>query len=381
MLLRALSCSLLLSFQFCIAAPDKETPKISAEGAPPADLPEPPFKIKAPADPPAQVEKIDLKTVDAEDLSGYAAQAMEAENTDDAYAFLFWSLRRAPRGGEMQALARLSITRNKTDDAYYWLQRAIVEDQFDPDDTGADPAFKPVRTDERYAKLKAFSLAAREVWKKSGYHREMVTTPKGYKPGTPVPVFIALHGLGSQPEDFGRSGEPQDLADELGAAIVSISATEPWGKNSFSWKEDFEADWTHIQKSLERVKDKVTPQPGRCIAAGFSQGGQLAAELAAAHPDFFAGAIVMSPGYRGKRRLEDALKAGGAKTAVQLYFITWITEEDKTTVAAAKEDEKILTAARARVISHGFPGDSHSFPPDQMDHFAIWAKLILAGKP
>jgi predicted esterase len=127
-----------------------------------------------------------------------------------------------------------------------------------------------------------------------------VTTPKGYKPGTPVPVFIALHGLGSQPEDFGRSGEPQDLADELGAAIVSISATEPWGKNSFSWKEDFEADWTHIQKSLERVKDKVTPQPGRCIAAGFSQGGQLAAELAAAHPDFFAGAIVMSPGYRGQ---------------------------------------------------------------------------------
>ena len=77
-----------------------------------------------------------------------------------------------------------------------------------------------------------------------------------------MPVFVALHGLGSQPEDFAHNPEAQAMADETGAAIVSVSGTEPWGKNSFSWSENYETDWAHIQKALEAVKDKVTPLPG-----------------------------------------------------------------------------------------------------------------------
>jgi predicted esterase len=380
---RTLFCSLLLYPAPCFAAAEKENTKPSAESTDPAPtgLPDAPFKIDPPAEPPSQIEKVDLKTAESDDLASYVGEAMEAENTDDAYAFLFWSQRRFPRGGEMQMLARLSAIRKKTNDAFYWLQRAVLEDRYDSDEVGSDKIFAPVRKDERYEKLRKFATTAKEAWQKGGYRREVVTVPKDYKAGTPVPVFIALHGLGSQPEDFGRSGDPQDLADELGAAIVGVSATEAWGKNSFAWKESFEADWAHVQKALDRVKDKVTPQPGKCIAAGFSQGGELAAELAAAHPEFFAGAIVLSPGYSGKRRLAEAIKAGGDKSAGQLYFVTWMSGESKETVAAAKEAEKFLTGAKARVISHAFSGDTHSFPPDHDDHFAIWSKLILANRP
>ena len=205
--------------------------------------------------------------------------------------------------------------------------------------------------------------------------------PKGYKPGTPIPVFVALHGYGSLPEDF-TSGSPADqaLADELGVAMVSISATKSEGRNRFVWKENFEEDWEHIRKGLDNVKDRVTPQAGRCIALGFSQGGQLAAEIAAAHPEFFAGAIALSPGYNGKKRLDEALKAGGDKVSSQWYFVSWIQGESKDAAATSKEAEKLLTGAKARVITHAFPGETHLFPPGHMDYFAICAKVILTGK-
>ncbi len=386
MILRSFPGLLLLVPAVAFAKPDKEAPAKPAAETPAAapavtGLPEAPLKIKAPAEPPSQIEKIDLKTEDVETMIGYMGTALQAENKDDAYAFLYWAQRREARGGEMQLLATISVLRNKTDDAFYWLQRAVLEDRFDGDEIIAEDAFKKLRADERYAKLKKFAAAAKEAWKKTGYRRAVVTVPKDSKPGTAVPVFVALHGLGSEPEDFGRSADVQSLADETGAAIVSVSGTEPWGKNSFSWSENYETDWAHIQKALESAKDKVTPQPGKCIAAGFSQGGQLAAELAAAHPEFFAGAIVLSPGYQAKKRLPEAIKAGGDKVASQLYFVTWMSDEDKGTVATAKEAEKLLTAAKARVISHAFTGDTHSFPPGHEDHFAIWAKLILAGRP
>lgn len=363
-------------------APAKESTPAPASAKPAiTGLPEAPLKIKTPAEPPSTIQKVELKTKEIPLLLEYMGMALEGDQKDDAYAFLFWAQRRMPTGGGMSLLAQLCAMRDKTDDALYWLQRAVLEDRFHEEEIAANEIFKKVREDERYAKLKKFAVTAKEAWKKTGHRREVVTLPKGSQPGTPLPVLVALHGLGSEPEDFGGPGEAQNLADSLGAAIVSISGTEPWGKNSFSWSENFETDWAHIQKTLESVKDRVTPQPGKCIAAGFSQGGQLAAELAAAHPEFFAGAIVLSPGYEKKKRLEDAIKAGGDKIASQWYFITWMSGEHKDTVETAREAEKLLTGAKARVISHAFTGDTHSFPPNHEDHFAIWGKLILSGKP
>ncbi len=326
------------------------------------------------------IGNVDLKTERVPQLLEYMYAALDG-NRENAYAFLYWAERRTPSRGGLLMLAQVCIMREKTDDAFYWLQQAVLEDRFYEDLIAENDIFKDLRTDERYAKLQKFAAAAKEAWKKTGYRRQVVTMPKGSKPATPVPVLIALHGLGAEPEDFGSPGEPQHLADELGAAIVSISGTEPWGKNSFSWNENFESDWAHIQKSLESVKDKVTPLPGKCIAMGFAQGGQLAAELAAAHPDFFAGAIVLSPGYQKQKRLEEAIKAGGDKIASQWYLVTWMEGEKKTTVETANETEKLLTGAKARVISHAFSGDTPSLPPNYGDHFAIWGKLILRGRP
>jgi predicted esterase len=341
-------------------------------------LPEAPFKLKTPAAPPAKIQKVDLKTEDPDSLLEYMSMAEEDENVADAYAFLFWANQRKPHPGGMQSLARFSAALGKVDDAFYWLQRAALEDQYDGDEVKSHAAFKPLRSDERYGKLCKFTEAAKTAWGMTGYHREDVTLPAGTKPGATLPVIVALHGLGSVPEDFGGL---QDLADELGAAVVSVSATIPWGKNSFSCAEEFEKDWTHISKSLAAVKDRVIPQSGKCIAAGFSQGGQLAAELAAAHPEFFAGAIILSPGYRGTKRLGEAIKTAAGKQSGQLYFVIWQNREHPDTIAAAKDDAKLLTTAGARVISHAFKGDRHTFPPGAEDHLAIWSKLIMEAKP
>ena len=164
-------CSLLLLPVSVFAEPEKAPPaKPTADAAAPAvtGLPEAPLKIKAPADPPSQIEKIDLKTEDVETMIGYMGTALQADNKDDAYAFLFWSQRRGGRGGEMQLLATLSVMRNKTDDAFYWLQRAVLEDRYDGDEVAAEEAFKKLRADERYAKLKKFSVAAKRRKKERG---------------------------------------------------------------------------------------------------------------------------------------------------------------------------------------------------------------------
>ena len=143
MLIRAFLCSLLLWPSLVPAEPEKPALKPAAElnGPSGADLPELPFKVSAPPEPPETVETIDLKKADPAELRSFVGQAMDAERPEDAYAFLYWALRRAPKGGEMQMLAQFSALRQKPDDAFYWLQRAVLEDACDLQDIAADRSF------------------------------------------------------------------------------------------------------------------------------------------------------------------------------------------------------------------------------------------------
>ena len=55
-------------------------------------------------------------------------------------------------------------------------------------------------------------------------------------------------------------------------------------------------DAAHIRRALAGLKDKLTVTPGQNVLFGFSQGAQMAFEVAFANPAEYAGAIVMSPG-------------------------------------------------------------------------------------
>lgn len=122
----------------------------------------------------------------------------------------------------------------------------------------------------------------------------------GADAGQPLPLIIAIHGLGDDPANFIR------LFDELPfpARVVAPRAPTPHGRGA-SWfpvrrlpppAED-PAMTEGIRASTERLAalarwlTRHRPTRGRPIVTGFSQGGILSFALAAKHPEAIAAAI------------------------------------------------------------------------------------------
>jgi phospholipase/carboxylesterase len=119
----------------------------------------------------------------------------------------------------------------------------------------------------------------------------------------PVPIVVAMHGLGDHPESF------RLLLDDLPAKarVVFPRGPMPHGEDGFSWF-DFHADDDEgtaalgegVKTSADRVAQLIVSltrargAPPRAIVCGFSQGGILSFELAAAHPELIAEAIPVS---------------------------------------------------------------------------------------
>ncbi len=347
----------------------------------PETLPKVPFEISMPApkDSPDQPIKPEvLAKASAEELHR-ASYEYHGEGDVPRAIFLRTQAyqKNAALPGKLE-LAGWCAQAKDVDGAVYWLQQAALSDNLD--DVMVDEALLPVRKDARWAKLKPFLESAEKAWKTSSYWRAVLVVPAGYDPAKPIPLLLTLHGMGSVPEDFADDPAYQQLADELQIAVLGISGTKPEGKHRFVWQEKFEDDWKHVEKVLSHLDKKVTPAKGKCLALGFSQGGQLSAELTAAHPEMFAGGIILSPGYRGPKRLPEALKIGGKAVAAEKFIVAYNNGEHPATVATGKSIVQQLQKAEAGVFSHAFTGKTHSAPPVLDEHLSLWVQFLLAGK-
>ncbi len=119
----------------------------------------------------------------------------------------------------------------------------------------------------------------------------------------PLPLVIAIHGLGDHPETF------RLLLDDLPAKarVIFPRGPMPHGSDGFSWF-DFHPDDEQgaaalsegITLAAERIAQlinslaKVHAVPARVVVCGFSQGGILSFALAARHPELVAEAIPVS---------------------------------------------------------------------------------------
>ena len=204
-------------------------------------------------------------------------------------------------------------------------------------------------------------------------HREVVVVPKGYEAGKPIPMILGLHGYGSVPEDFSGDADYQAIADRLGIAIVAVSASVEREDGGFYWSGDIERDTAHVFELLSHVADRVTPEPGAVVAAGFSQGAQLAVELAARDPEYFAGAIALCPGANSQlAELEptDAL-------ARRVFVVVSGERENVRGRALADADAEWLRDAGCLVVRHTYPELGHAFPPDYYGSLSMWAQFLF----
>lgn len=193
----------------------------------------------------------------------------------------------------------------------------------------------------------------------------------------PLPVVVAIHGLGDRPESF------RLLLDDLPtkARVILPRGPMPHGEDGFSWF-DFHTDDEEgalrlgegVRSAAARVADLMVALaaehggPTRGVICGFSQGGMLSFAVAATRPDLVAVAVPVS---------------GYLPTAL------WPSERPRTRplpriLALHGEADRLISAESSRwsveaLRSNGFdtslrtwPGVGHAMVPD------IRAALVTA---
>jgi predicted esterase len=349
---------------------------VTVNETPPMITAEPPFKMEAPIVS-ASVAKLWSAEVVGTELSSKVRKFIAGDHpAQEKIDVLAWWAGRAEQPDFFVELASRHAVLGQIDQAIYWLQRAGEEDGLDVADLEADEGLAKVRVDPRWAKLKPYLQACEAEWQKSSYFLQILTLPEKYDGKSPIPLVIGLHGFGSVPEDF-SGADHQRLSDSLGVAFLSVSGRLPLGRNSFMWSGDFALDWKHIETAIARTRSDLTPALGKMVAIGFSQGGQLAAEITAAHPQHFRGCVSMSPGSRFASGMADRLGKAPTSLAGQQYFFSWISGEGSGPKQRVLSWRPVLEKQKAQVYQYEFPGKGHTFPRNYEDYFAITLQVIL----
>ena len=185
----------------------------------------------------------------------------------------------------------------------------------------------------------------------------------GATAGEPLPLVIAMHGLGDRPEAFGELYSGFDQR----ARVVLLRAPDPWG-TGYSWfpfrahdGDDLRAKGIAI--AAERVIVTVAllesklPTRGKPIVTGFSQGGMLSFAIAARHPDRVRAALPL--GGVLPAPLWPAFDAGSP--AVRIIAL----HGEADAVVPIGPTKSAVAALQARGFNarlESFPGVGHSLP-------------------
>jgi predicted esterase len=323
---------------------------------------------------PEQVDGKNVKAMEEDELLGRANQAMGKADYNRAATFQYWYVQKSKTGQYNLAcfLARIG----KTDPAFYWLQQAAMEEGVDTPQAEVDEDLDSLRSDPRWAKVRQYLEDCNRYYESNPLRRTTLLVPKNYKKGTPIPVVLWLHGLGSNPENF-VSSDNQVYADRMNVALVGVSGTKSRGPRSFVWAEDPEQDAKRLKEALAEVSDRVTVKQGHVITFGFSQGAQVGLDVAVRDPEVYAGSIVLSPG--AVPHLEGLTPS--ALLAKRGFVVSCGAKEHPGNVGLTQRDARWLRKAQAQVIEKLYPGvEAHSFPRDFEKSFPEWVQFILKAR-
>jgi predicted esterase len=347
----------------------------------PSVLPEPPLGLEKPAPLVTVYKGEDLSKLEAHDLLRRAREFFSRGDDRTGAQFQYQAVTKT--GTDQYDLACCLARLGEVDAAFYWLQVAGQEDGVDAPRAEQDSDLARLRADARWSKVSRYLHECAAYWAAHGQPVTYVRAPKAADGEQPKALLLWLHGSNTGP-DFRTDAEAvvlESIADKLNIAIVGVSGTVPFGKAKFSWSEDPDADYQRIEAALSDTAKRWKLTREHVILIGFSQGAQVGLEVAARHPESFAGAIAIAPGATSGSHLKDAKPA---QSLANCRFIVAAGALDiPPRLEIARIDAAELRSKDAKVLVQPFARSGHSFPPDFADRFPKWLRFIekAQGEP
>ena len=272
--------------------------------------------------------------------------------------------------GSLYDAACIYALNKRVPDAVYWLQRAAHEAGVDATHAANDPDLSAVRASKYWRQLSAFLRTTQRRWNESGFKKVITRVPAALQGKEKAAVLVWLHGMGASPEGLERFMAVYGA--RLGFVYLAVSATSPNGPNRFTWSEDHARDRAHVRTVLRAEEKRLGMKFEPVVLLGFSQGAQLAVNLALREP-WVDGLIALSPGWAGTPR--DIFSAESVKRNGKGAVVVHAEVEHPDTIKSSKEDAKVLQRAGFDVMYRSTTDHvGHSFPPDFVEMFPSWWK-------
>ena len=187
----------------------------------------------------------------------------------------------------------------------------------------------------------------------------LLYVPASYKPDTPAPLALLLHGAGRDSSELVTPMRP--LADASGLVLVAPDS------RGVTWDAIgsglFFDDVIYIDRALKSVFSRVRVDAARVRVIGFSDGGTYSLSVGIINGDLFSRVVAFSPGFI----------VGGPPNGKPQFFITHGTADQ---VLPIDQTSRIivpkLKAAGYDVEYHEFSG-GHGVTPDLLAQAVTWA--------
>jgi pimeloyl-ACP methyl ester carboxylesterase len=179
--------------------------------------------------------------------------------------------------------------------------------------------------------------------------------PSGYRPGTPAPLIVDLHGLNVTPLMQMLFDGTTDFAEKYGFIVVApmgFSVSGWWGSRSGRPGELSELDAMTL---LKLIRERYAVDSDRIYLMGHSMGGAGTYHLGGKYNDIWAGIAPIA-----------AAGGIGDAAAAERYrsFATLLMHGEKDSIVSVEGSRRaaaLLRGAGAEHLYLEFPGKDHEF--------------------
>ena len=125
----------------------------------------------------------------------------------------------------------------------------------------------------------------------------LMRVPTTYRPGSPTPLTVMLHGASSRAEDI--LALPEGLAERTGLILLAPNS------RGYTWDVllgGYGPDVAAIDRALQWTFSSHAVDPARVAIGGFSDGASYALSLGLTNGDLFTHVLAFSPGFTAPAR-------------------------------------------------------------------------------